>query len=114
MKRIIFIFFLSLNAVAFGQTKKETIDWLNDKFASSPIVSDRVGSLTVFLKINQDGSFEITQRDYSPNVLLPNLENYRFKSLFTGHFKNLGVNSITTNRKGTNVYFMLPAQTANV
>lgn len=105
MKGIILTTFLLINLAAFGQTKKETIDWLNEKFYTSPIVTDNFGSMTRFLKIKSDGSFEVTSYDYSPDVLLPDLENYRFKKLISGHFKNLSLNSIHTMRKGKNVYF---------
>lgn len=84
------------NIAAYGQTKKETIDWLNSKFEGSPIIVTDIDQYTSFLKINQDGSFSIQSYNYSPSVFPPNSKNYRWKTLFTGHFKNLSPTSITT------------------
>lgn len=104
MRGQLLLLILLFSFSAFGQTKKETIDWLNSKFESSPIASSEFEQYTRFLKINNDGSFSIQNYNYSPKVLLPNLENYRWKSLFTGHFKNLSPNSIRTEKIKGNLY----------
>jgi len=96
---------LVCNVVAYGQTKKETIDWLNSKFEMSPIVMSETEQYTRFLKIKQDGSFSIQSYNYSPRVLLPDLENYRWKTLFTGHFKDLSFNSVKTTIRNGKVFF---------
>lgn len=103
-KELLFVTFL-FSLTALGQTKKETIDWLNSKFENCPIITSEVGSMARFLKINPDGSFSVQDYDYSPKVLLPTLENYRYKTLFTGHFKDLAPNSVTTKTIKGNIYF---------
>ena len=60
---------------------------------------------TWFLKINQDGSFTIQEYNYSPKILLPDLQNYRWKTLFTGHFKDLSPNSMGTKTINGKVFF---------
>jgi hypothetical protein len=91
--------------VAYGQTKKETIDWLNSKFETSPIIMSEVQQYTRFLKIKDDGSFSIMSYNYSPKVLLPDTTNYRWKTLFTGHFKDLSPNSVRTETIKDKVFF---------
>src|SRR5215203_3193932 len=96
MKRQILLLMLFCNLAAYGQTKKETIDWLNTKFQGSPIMISEIEQYTRFLKINQDGSFSILEYNYSPKILLPDTSNYRWKTVFTGNFKDLSPNSIRT------------------
>jgi hypothetical protein len=105
MKRQIIFFFLAFNFTSYGQTKKETIDWLNTKFEASPIVMNDYEQYTWFLEIKQDGSFTIQEFNYSPKVLLPDTTNYRWKTIFTGNFKDLSPNSIRTETISGKVFF---------
>jgi len=87
---VLFCLFLSLNS--FGQTKQETIDWLNDKFGGSQtsIYTSDVISYARILKIKDDGSFLITQFEtwHNNNGTVSN-----YTSTFSGQFKNLTSNS---------------------
>lgn len=105
MKRQILLLLLVCNIASYGQTKKETIDWLNSKFETSPIVMSEVQQYTRFLKIKDDGSFSIQSYNYSPKTLLPDTQNYRWKTLFTGNFKDLSPNSVRTSTIKGNVFF---------
>lgn len=105
MKRQILLLLLICNLSVYGQTKKETIDWLNSKFETSPIMMSDFEQYTRFLKINQDGSFSIQSYNYSPKVLLPNSENYRWKTLFSGNFKDLSPNSVRTTTIKGKIFF---------
>lgn len=60
---------------AFGQTRKETIDWLNSKFESSPIIRNSIEQSTRFLKIEDTGNFSIQEFSYATNVALPTSRN---------------------------------------
>ncbi len=90
---------------SYGQTKKETIDWLNSKFEYSPIVVSEIEKYTMEFRISQDGSFSIQYYNYSPKVFLPDTDNYRRKVMFTGHFKDLSPNSIRTSKKDGKIFF---------
>ena len=105
MKRQILLLTLLFNLTAYGQTKKETIDWLNSKFETSPIAISGFEQFCRFLRIKEDGSFSIESYDYSPKVFLPDKYNYKKKMLVTGHFKNLSPNSIRTSTIDGIVYF---------
>ena len=96
---------LVCNLAVYGQTKKETIDWLNLKFETSPIIMSEIQQYTWFLKIKQDGSFTILEYNYSPKVLLPDSQNFRWKTLFSGYFKDLSPNSIRTETINGKVFF---------
>jgi hypothetical protein len=105
MKSQILLLILFCNLASYGQTKKETIDWLNSKFETSPIMVSEIQQYTRFLKIKQDGSFTILENNYSPKVLLPDTTNYRWKTLFTGNFKDLSPNSVRTETIKGKVFF---------
>ncbi len=77
MKRLILLLIVVCNLSTYGQTKMETIDWLNSKFENSPIISTESEQYTRFLKIKQDGSFSIQSYEYSLKVILPDLKNYK-------------------------------------
>jgi len=113
MKKHFFLILLICNNSIFGQTKKETIDWLNTKFQSSPIISDEIEQYTRFLKINQDGSFTILVYNYSPKILLLDTSNYRWKTIFTGNFKDLSPNSIRTETIKGKIFFFASCSYGN-
>ncbi|GLU55115.1 hypothetical protein [Dyadobacter frigoris] len=83
---------------AFGQTRKETIDWLNSKFESSPIIRNSIQQSTRFLKIEDTGNFSVQEFLYATNVALPTSRNYNGKTLYTGNFKDLSPNSVRSSR----------------
>jgi hypothetical protein len=92
MKIIPFIctFIISINS--FGQTKQETIDWLNNKFSSDQflIYSSDITSFSRHLKINNDGSFLITEYEKS-NYANGTVKKY--VTTYSGHFKDLSASS---------------------
>ena len=105
MKNFVLVFGIILNLSAYGQTKKETIDWLNTKFENSPVAINKIDQFTRFLTIKPDGSYSIQSYSYFLNVVLPDMQNYARKTLFSGHFKNLDPNSVRTEKIGGNIYF---------
>lgn len=97
---IVFVFYsITVN----GQSNKANIDWLNARFANSPILKSNTGSQTWSLKISNDGSFTIWNYDYPPKQI-PGPANYLVKKQFTGHFRDLKP-AIRSARYGDNVFF---------
>jgi hypothetical protein len=105
MKKLILLLMLVYNFQANGQTKKETIDWLILKFAYSPLIMNESEQYSRSLKINHDDSFTIEDINYSPDVLLPDSKNFRWKTIFTGFFKDLNPNSVRTKTVNGRVFF---------
>lgn len=107
MKLIFTFFALFLVNNIYSQTKQETIDWINQKFKSSPFLQSKlqdgrvVTTETRFLEIKNDGSFQIDCNTYyASNVQMKEPDS---KCTITGNFKNLSVNSLTTKTKGDNL-----------
>ena len=94
MKIITVLFSLVFSFNSFGQTKQETIDWLNDKFGGSQtsIYTSDVISFARILKIKDDGSFLITQYETWHNN---NGTVSHYTTTFSGHFKNFTSNSFS-------------------
>jgi hypothetical protein len=102
-----------LSNIAYGQSKKETIDWLNTKFKNSPIIINDFEQYTWFLNISQEGNFTIQSFDYSPNTLVPDSKNYRKKTTIKGNFKDLSPNSINTKKIDGKIFFFASCSNAN-
>ena len=60
---------------------------------------------TWFLKINHDESFTIQEINYSPLILLPDSQNFRWKTIFTGFFKDLSPNFVRTKTVNGRIFF---------
>lgn len=108
MKSLFFIFLLINCIHAIGQTKQETIDWLNNKFNSSPFLERKlsdgrlVETETRHLKINNDGSFEIYCKTWLSKSSVIGNPDYTFT--VRGNFKDLSPNSVATRVTGTNLF----------
>jgi hypothetical protein len=94
IKFLLFLVFLS--NVLFGQTKKETIDWLNLKLEGCPTISMSYCKNKRYLKIEYDGTFSIESYDFSIYEQYLNSNNYKSKVVFSGNFKELSPNSVRT------------------
>lgn len=93
MKKATFIILIICNSV-FGQTKQDTIDWLNDKFKDGPYMIGPLGREARFLKIFNDGSFEIKCESWNKNASIVSSPNYTYK--IKGNFKDLSTNGVVT------------------
>ncbi|UTM21871.1 hypothetical protein [Dyadobacter fanqingshengii] len=94
MKLKLLTLMIMASFTSYAQTKKETIDWLNSKFESSPIIRNSLYQSTRFLKINANGDFSVQEYEYATNVPFPDSKNYSGKTLFTGSFKDLSPSSV--------------------
>ena len=112
MRILLAILTIAFN-ICYGQTKKETIDWLNIKFQNSPIASNDNEQLIRFLKISQDGNFTIQSYTYYPEILLPDFKNYNRKVIVTGNFRDLSPNSVITKVIDGMVFFYASCSKAN-
>ena len=92
MKIITVLFSLIFSINSFGQTKQETIDWLNDKFGGiqTSVCSSDINSYSRHLNIKNDGSFLITEYN---NWHYPNGTVRLTTVTFSCNFKNLTINS---------------------
>ena len=95
IRNFIFLFFITVASSTMAQTKQETIDWLNDKFGNSQmsICTSEEISYARILKINNDGSFVITQYE---DWHFHNGVRKKFVSTLSGHFKNLSPSSLNS------------------
>lgn len=100
---ILFLSLISFNI--YSQSKQETIDWLNDRFASSPFLKTVLKTESRHLKIFPDGSFEILCKNWNRNNSVFNEpDNYY---TIKGNFKDLNPSEINTsvdNNKNLYIY----------
>lgn len=98
MKNKILVLTCVFLAVAFkSQTKQETINWLNDKLSSSPIVPQGNSNYSKFLKIDNSGHFTVTQTtEYSFS------QSLNSTSTFSGNFSKLSPSSIKIKNNNGN------------
>ena len=96
---IILSFFVCRGNMVLSQTKSETITWINAKFNSSPIYTTSTESQVRFLKIFEDGSFQVIEKNYSP-IAMPGIDSARWVIKFSGNVKDLNPNSVQIIRKG--------------
>jgi len=102
MKRYIIICFLTaiFISVSNAQSKTETINWINSKISSGPIIrKDKGQSFSIYLKIFSDGRFKTTQYNWIlKSDDIPSFENYFRKAIFKGSFKSLSPNSVRVEK----------------
>lgn len=94
MKLILTLILLLHFMQIFAQTKKETIDWINSKFPQNAIIYDEYFPGANFMKINQDGTFEIKALLYKKSAILYKAE-IETTTIITGNLKNLTANSVS-------------------
>lgn len=93
MKIILLFLGLTVFQSSKSQTKQETIDWLNAKFGDDQTVYNNTDNWTAvqFLKINNDGSFNIKSTDFIYNKSTNT--STKFIDVITGNFKDISINS---------------------
>ncbi len=89
-----FIVVLVLHLNLAAQTKKETVDWINSKMPTNPIVYGEYFKSSQKMKINDDGSFEIINSDYELPIHIKNPKAETVTTL-KGNFKDLTPTSVT-------------------
>ncbi len=92
MKQILTLTFLAITHLMFGQTKKETVDWLNSKFPGNLYIYGTVFKETQVMKINTDGTFEIVA-----NIHKQPIEGYpviETKTRISGNLKDFSLSSV--------------------
>lgn len=92
LKLILFTYALLTSLFFSAQSKQETITWLNNKLGPSPIILNGGEQMSKMLKINQNGSFTVTQTNEFR--LIPSSNSTSF---FSGNFQSLSPNSVKIN-----------------
>jgi hypothetical protein len=94
----------ALFSFSIAQTKKETIDWLNSKFPKNPIVYGDGFKFSQRMKIDPNGTFEITNESYETpiNPLNPIVET---TTILKGAFKDLNPASVVIHKQN-GLYFI--------
>lgn len=104
MKQLLCLVFYSfITSVAIGQSKTETIDWLNSKAPVNPILFGSIFKESQKFRINADGSFEITAIIYE-SPINPNQPKAETTTKLKGHFKDFNSNSIKIRTENKLIY----------
>lgn len=106
MKSISFfpLLFLTLNLAA--QSKKETVEWLNNKFTLTTVYELSISKYATRITFKEDGSFVIKEEEY--NVKSGNLFNTTFEY---GNLKDFNPNSFRIYHYQD--YFFIQAKCTN-
>lgn len=89
-----------------GQTKSETIDWINSKAPANPILFGSIFKESQKFRINADGGFEITAIIYETPIN-QNQPKAETTTILKGHFKNFSTTSIKIRSENKLIYVEL-------
>jgi hypothetical protein len=100
IKITLFISIVLLGIISYGQTKQETIDWLNDQFSESYTYMRAGAECGDFLHFNYDGTFKMTVE--CKYTIDPKLHNTSFGPFIeaNGNLKNFSPNAIVIDNDG--------------
>jgi hypothetical protein len=94
---------LLLASTLNAQTKSETINWINSRAPTNPILFGSIFKESQKFRINSDGSFEITAIIYE-SPINPNQPKAETTTKLKGHFKDFNSNSIKVRTENKLIY----------
>lgn len=104
MKYLLLILVLvSFSTNGIGQTKSETIDWINSKSPNNPILFGSFIKESQKFRINSDASFLITANIYETPID-PKSPKVETTTTIKGDFKNLNPSAVKIRKEGNLIF----------
>lgn len=106
MKLTLTIILILISTISFGQTKKETIEWINSKVPENAFIFGKYFKQSRKLEIYPDGTFTLTVKYYeSPlNEFKPKVETI---SIAKGNFKNFNPSSVQVSYEKSLIFISI-------
>jgi hypothetical protein len=94
---------LVVSIAGLGQTKSETIDWINAKSPNNPILFGSIIKESQKFKINPDASFFVTAIIYELPID-PKSPKAETTTTLKGDFKNLNPSAVRIRKEGNLIF----------
>jgi hypothetical protein len=106
MRLIYLIIGLLCTSLALCQSKQTTIEWINSKAPNNPIVYGDFFKASSKMKINNDGTFQVTISDYE-SPIDPFNPRVELETVIKGNLKDFNPQSVSSRQKGKLLFIEL-------